>query len=163
MSCLPSNGLTGRWSSAVARPHARASAANVAARFIDRIEELRAKGKDCAKTGRKRQGASAPAASISLAMSCLQSEDHEDTAFRTRVDHTLTDLAEERGRALGAAGDDGNVLLAPNLVRDRALQNAGADVERPQDVAGLGIDCLEVAPLIAIEHQAACCRHGAAD
>src|SRR5207247_4616195 len=97
------------------------------------------------------------------ARSVTQLEHHENAALGARVDDLLTDLAQKRRRPLHATRDDRQILLAVHSVGDRALEYAGADVELPQDVAGLGVDALEGTVRVAVEDQAARSGHGAAE
>src|SRR5207244_12429634 len=68
-----------------------------------------------------------------------------------------------RRRALQVTCDECQRLRAVDSGGDRALEDAGADVELPQDVAGLGVDALEGTVRVAVEDQSARSGHGAAE
>src|SRR5215471_2729244 len=106
-------------------------------------------------------GAAARAASV--ARSIGQLERHHEAALGAGVDDLLSDLSEERRRALDAAGHHRQVLLAVQHVGHRALEDAGAHVELPEDRAGLRVEGLQVAPGVAVEDQPARRRHRASE
>src|SRR5215813_809539 len=82
---------------------------------------------------RRQSGRTIPPAALLRRGRCggSQAEHNQYAAFRGGIDDALADLTEERGWTFDAAGHHGEILLTIRHVGDRALQDAGANVERP--------------------------------
>ena len=75
----------------------------------------------------------------------LQSKHEQCAAFRRGGHDLLADLAKECWKGGRAADDDGDILLAVDRVGDRAGADAASKILPPEHLAGLRIDCAEIA------------------
>src|SRR5207247_4383935 len=78
-------------------------------------------------------------------------EHEERSAWRARGEDLLADVTEERRRRDQAAGHDGDVLLAVELIGHGAGADSGARVELPEELPRAGIERLEPALNVAVE------------
>src|SRR6476619_4144292 len=91
-----------------------------------------------------------------------QLEDEQRAALGARSEYPFAGMPKEAWWGLEPTGDDGDVLLAIELVGDCTLADSGPGVELPQFLACFGIERLEPALDVAVKDEPAAGCQGAA-